>query len=97
MSYVDQKPRVVTEQDVEAKWGGYPVGSRFRCYLCGHKFKVGDIWRWVYAGKHGQRNFMVCESCDHENVIDDWIKANEELKQKYWWFVQDYESVMKDL
>jgi hypothetical protein len=97
MSFTDQKPRVVTEKDLKASWGGYADGMRFRCYLCGHKFTIGDIWRWIYAGKNGYTNFMVCESCDHENVIDDWIKANEELKQKYWWFVQDYESVMKDL
>lgn len=88
MSFTDQKPRIATEKDCKAKWGGYKNGDRFRCYLCGHKFKPGDTWRWVYSQKY--MNFLVCDSCDGDDVQERWIAANKELREKFWWFVQDY-------
>ena len=81
MSFTDQKPRIATEKDINAPWGGRK--NRFRCYLCGHKFKIGDIWRWVFAnfGKYNCCNFLVCEKCDGEDVIDRFQK----IKDKYSW------------
>lgn len=96
MNFTDQKPRVATEEDCKLPWGGPPAGKRFRCYLCGHKFKVGDVWRWVYAlgatfensngKKHGVVSPIVCESCDGEDVLDRWVAMNKEALEKYWWF-----------
>ena len=87
MSFTDGKPRVATEEEVDASWGGMKHGKRFRCYLCGYKFQVGDTWRWVYANGHSPAygNFMVCDKCDGLDVLDKWNKANEEARQKFWW------------
>ena len=88
MSFTDQKFRVATEEHVNARWGGIPNGKRFRCYLCGHKFVVGDEWRWVMAKKFG--NLMICKKCDGPDVMERWYAANEELKTRFWWFYEDY-------
>jgi len=95
MSFTDQKPQVATERDLKAKWGGHGPGEKFRCYLCGYKFKVGDVWRWVYGDNRqvkdldgktwGVCNFMTCEDCDGDDVLDRWVKANEELHCRFWW------------
>jgi len=82
MTFTDQKPRLATKQLCET-WGGNDKGKRFRCYLCGHKFVPGDIWRWVYSGKY--TNFLVCKMCDGDNVLDRWEVANDELKRRFWW------------
>jgi len=84
-SFVDQKPRVATEKDVQAKWGPRESGDGFRCYMCGHRFEVGDVWRWVYAVSRSCINFLVCEKCDGENVLDRWVMQNEEAGQRFWW------------
>jgi hypothetical protein len=92
MSFTDGQQRVATEEDVKAHWGGAANGRRFRCYLCGHKFVVGDKWRFVYANGSSPAygNFIVCSECDNGNVLEKWNKLNEELK-KYWWlWDQDY-------
>lgn len=78
MGFTDQKPHIATEKDETASWSGAPEGKRFRCYLCGHKFKVGDQFRFIFGydpkTKHGDfivegkerstTNFLVCEKCD---------------------------------
>ena len=83
MSFTDQKQRVATKTDVMGKWGGAPKGKRFRCYLCGHKFEVGDKWRWVYSITV-YSNFLVCEKCDGEDVHEKWRKHIADLRTKYW-------------
>ena len=83
MSFTDQKQRITTENDLELKWGFR--GGRLRCYLCGYLFIVGDKWRWVYAGRRNLTNFVTCESCDGEDVLDRWEAANTELKKRFWW------------
>ena len=99
MSFTDQKPRRATEEDLKARWNGNGPGEDFRCYLCGHKFKVGDIWRWVYgdcknfkdpvSGKTwGVCNFKICESCDGDDVLDRWVQANEEAHRRFWWLLR---------
>ena len=84
-SFTDQKPRVATEDDCRAPWSAGKPGERFRCCLCGHKFQVGDVWRFVYAHGAGLLNFLVCERCDGPDVLDRWKAANEEAKRRFWW------------
>jgi hypothetical protein len=88
-SWNDQKPRIATEKDVKGSWGCGKNGKFFRCYFCGHKFKVGDQWRWVYSngttGAFG--NPIVCKNCDGEDVLDRWKAKHDEFKEdKWWWF-----------
>lgn len=95
MSFTDQKSRKATENDLKARWNGKKPGEEFRCYLCGYKFKVGDIWRWVYGSNRkvtapngitwGVCNFIVCEDCDGDDVLDRWVQANEEARRRFWW------------
>jgi hypothetical protein len=94
MSFTDQKQRIATERDCQARWSGNRPGENFRCYLCGHKFIPGDLWRWQYGsgrafehdGKRwGVCNFLVCDKCDGPDVLDTWVEMNRELKQRFWW------------
>ena len=57
LNFTDQLPRIATLADVAAPWNGDP--KHFRCCLCGHKFQVGDRWRWVFTN-----NVPGCEGCD---------------------------------
>lgn len=85
-SFVHGAPQVATDKDLATKWSGGKPGERFRCYLCGHKFEVGDAWRFVYAnGTPGTMgNFMVCKPCDVEPLAK-MVAAVEELKSRFWW------------
>ncbi len=85
MSFTDQKPHIATEVQCKMRWGGAKPGERFRCYLCGVKFKVGDIFRWVFCGDIHLTNFLTCESCDGSNVKDKWKAANTEAAMRFWW------------
>lgn len=96
--FTDQKPWVVTEEETRLRWSGGEEGKHFRCYLCGHKFRTGDTARWVYGGcrtfeveghKYGAPNFLVCDKCDHPEVLDTWVNLLLELYTKYWWMVRD--------
>lgn len=103
-NFSDQKPRTATKGDLVTKWGGGHPGERFRCYLCGHKFKLGDYWRWVsgsgvtfqtpgeppLGGRiYGVGNFMVCQHCDGPDVMDRWKKHTEEAYTRFWAFLPD--------
>lgn len=91
-NFTDQKPRIVTEKDIKAPWRGCKNGECFRCYLCGHKFEIGDIWRWVSISSKkypGCTNFLVCENCDGDDVKERWKNQNEEAKNRFWWFRQE--------
>lgn len=96
MGFTDQKPRKATEDDLKAKWNGKGPGEDFRCGLCGYRFKLGDIWRWVNSGRRnfkdgdktwGVCNFMTCEDCDGDDVLDRWVQANEEAHRRFWWLL----------
>jgi len=87
-NWTDQTPQIATEEDCKASWNCVKNGKRFRCYLCGVRFKVGDYWRFVYAGDIHLLNFMVCANCDCENIKEVWQQRNQELKdilKKCWW------------
>lgn len=92
MSFTDQKPRIATAEACKQTWGGGKDGKYFRCYLCGHKFEVGDQYRWVYTNnvKGAGGNPMVCKACDgtNEEVISKWKTMCEEAITKYWSFTR---------
>ena len=98
MSFTDQKPRIATEQDVTAPWAGAKNGKYFRCYLCGHKFKVGDQYRFVFGQTLG--NFMVCQDCDSEDIMQKWASHHAEWEKlrngKFWYFVIPIEDAYDD-
>jgi len=81
--WIKGEPQVATEEHLSLPWGGSK--ENFRCYLCGHSFKVGDYWRWVYATGVGCMNFITCEECDGEDVLGRWVAANAELRTRFWW------------
>ena len=96
-SFTNQQRRVATKADETKNWGGYKDGSRFRCNLCGHHFKKGDGYRWVYSGgasfetesgkKCGVMNVKVCDACDGPDVIERWVERNKEFfGPKFWAF-----------
>lgn len=70
--FTDQKPRTATEVDLKMNWSGGGKGERFRCYLCGYKFKVGDTWRWIYMGDINCVNVITCKDCDTPDVKEKW-------------------------
>jgi len=78
MSFTDQKPRIVKDEDLTSPWAGHTDGSHFYCGLCGHSFTIGDQWRWVYAGKMALPNFMICETCDGDNIVSKWETLHNE-------------------
>ena len=84
MSFTDQKQRTVTAEDLRANWSGHKDGSRFYCRLCGNQFKIGDLFRWVYAGSIHRVNLLVCGKCDGPDVLERWKK---------WW--QEWEHLAK--
>jgi hypothetical protein len=92
MSFTDQKPRVVTEEDCTLPWNGSP--DNFRCQLCGHRFKPGDTYRWVYGASRkyeldgktwGVGNALVCKACDGEDVLDRWVAHVKDGRTRFWW------------
>lgn len=97
--FTDQKPHEATVEDLNARWGGGKPGERFRCMLCGYKFKLGDIFRWVFTndipGAIG--NPLVCQKCDGPDVREKWKKLNEEFyrDQKFWWFRRHEKHIIK--
>jgi ribosomal protein L24E len=94
-SFTDRKRRIATERDVNARWSGDLPGVRFRCGLCGHRFKIGDGWRWVYGDgrtfttengkKCGVCNFLTCDACDTPDVLDKWVARYEEFASPRFW------------
>ncbi len=88
MPFVDQKSFKVTKEHLKMSWSGGKNGKFFRCYICGYKFMLNDYCRFVMAGQRGYINFLVCEKCDCVDILDKWIKINEEVKQKYWWILK---------
>lgn len=81
--FTDQKRRVATEAECNARWNGLARGIGFRCYLCGHKFVVGDGWRWIYMKR--TINAIVCDSCDGPDVVERWhARVDEFYSDKFW-------------
>ena len=105
MKFTDQKPMIATEKDCQGRWKGGNNGKYFRCHFCGHKFKPGDQYRWIYtndlSGYGG--NPFVCQQCDDttENVIAKWKllvdQWHADSTTKYWSFIaQERNRVYQD-
>ena len=78
---------IADEKTCKARWGGVPNGERFRCYLCGHRFRPGDGFKLVISSI-GYGNLIICDDCDGEDVEERWRKANEEAMEarcRFWW------------
>lgn len=93
--FTDQKPRIATQEDLDAPWSGYRR-KYFRCRLCGYNFKVGDYWRWVHMTH--LPNIVVCRDCDHGDLEATWKEVHErweELKKmgSFWWFISKLEDM----
>lgn len=80
MTFTDGLPHVATEEDLTAPWGGYWDGRRFCCSLCGHRFAVGDVWRWQ-STPPGMPNFFVCQDCDGADVSERYRVQFAEAKR----------------
>lgn len=93
---------VADEQVCTAPWGGRKGGRKgehFRCYLCGHRFVVGEGYRLVMGnGKRTAdglacRNLITCDACDGADVVDRFAKMVDEARTRFWWLWADaYES-----
>ena len=81
--FTSQLPQTVTEEHLKLPWSGSP--ENFRCYLCGHRFEVGDRWRFLLASHLGTINPLVCGFCDGPDVLERWVAHYKDAKQKYWW------------
>ena len=95
MSFTDQKPRMATEEECQAKWSCGNPGEYFRCAFCGYKFKPGDYWRWHYTNstKGAGGNPMVCEMCDMDDrtaLTEKWRTMIVEAKERMWVFTKCY-------
>lgn len=101
MSFTDQKPFTVTEQDIHATWSGVRVSKTatthpvFRCAWCGHGFRVGDVARWVFTNVSGEEtkglagNPFICSRCDGPRPeIPARLRAVlvEFNAPRFWWF-----------
>lgn len=85
-----EKPFVVSEGHVAVRWGGYPTSSprnRFRCFLCGHCFTVGDTARLMRGTLLGiaRDNCFVCSTCDGDDIIERCKAHQDEGRRRFWW------------
>lgn len=81
-SFTDMQPRVVDDYYLGMNWGGQGR-QRFHCYLCGHHFELGDIFRWQ-AVNGPYINLFVCVDCDGPDVVDRWMAFVDGLREKGW-------------
>ena len=94
-SFTNQKRRIATDEECKLSWDGRKNGAAFRCYLCGHRFKPGDGWRWVYSDgtsfvtDEGKKlsccNPKVCDSCDGPDVLTRWASHCAEFYSAKFW------------
>lgn len=84
-NFTDQKPHTVTKKNLKGRWGGGRDGKYFRCGICGYRFKLGDIYRWILTndipGYGG--NPLVCQKCDGPDVLDKWKSLVDEFNKIY--------------
>jgi hypothetical protein len=55
--------------------------------MCGHKFEVGDVWRWLYSKT--TINPLICEKCDGPDVLERWVAHVKRGLEVYWWLSRD--------
>ena len=91
--FLNQQPFTVTEEDLCRNWGGYRDGRKFRCAWCGHRFRAGDVARWVFTNSERDRkgvsgNPFICQNCDgpHDEILDRLAALVREANgQRFWW------------
>lgn len=75
VSFTNQKPFIVGDEELLGHWSGYRDGRTFHCGLCGVFFKLGDTVRWLYtndtSGAGG--NPLICSACDGPDVKQRWV------------------------
>lgn len=78
-NWTDQQPHKVTPELLALRWKGLDAHRAFGCYLCGHEFEVGDVFRWQYMVD--SINFLVCvervdgePGCDGDDVTERFLK-----------------------
>jgi len=88
MSFTDGKPFIATEKHLQTNWLCGKRGEYFRCFICGHKFQVGDTVRWQYTNNitGASGNPLVCSNCDGPNVIAKWKELCDLWKSDKMWF-----------
>ena len=93
-------PVTVTQELLKLPWAGNQ--ANFRCYFCGHKFELGERFRWIFTNDlpKASGNPLACESCgtDREQLRQKWAAMHEEfkaLKQRFWFFVKQ-EAIAAD-
>lgn len=81
MSFTDQKPFIVTKNDLNLHWGGRK--NHFFCGFCGKSFIEGSIARWVFTNDvpDAGGNPFVCVDCDAPR--EKLIKKRIALRNKY--------------
>lgn len=91
--WTNQKPFIVKQSHVDASWNGRK--DDFRCAWCGHRFRVGDVARWVFTNtgddaKHVPGNLFICASCDvgsREEILQQLIDIGHEFRHpRFWWW-----------
>lgn len=90
MSFTDGKTFAVTADQMKLNWGGKGT-KRFRCRLCGVKFKEGSLVRWVFTNYEGSGcpgNPFVCNDCDGEDVKLRLAANYEEAYRRFWWLFE---------
>lgn len=73
-----------TIKECQLNWSGHGPGERFLCRLCGHKFQLGDLWRFVYANGGGPShhgNFLACAKCDGPDILERAAKQEAEYER----------------
>ena len=93
MSILNGQPQIATKEHVNAPWSGSK--KNFRCGFCGHKFKVGDYWRFVFTNDipSAGGNPLICEKCDDDNEVvrEKWVQKHKKFKEldnDFWWFLK---------
>jgi hypothetical protein len=80
------KARPASDKHLKQRWSGGKPGVRFRCYLCGHKFVKGDLWKAIFANHlpNTRGNFLVCDTCDDGNALTRYQEMCQTLSDIWW-------------
>lgn len=94
MSLLDGKPHIATKEHTQLPWNGDK--RNFRCGFCGHRFKAGDTFRFLFTNDMSTApgNPLVCSECNAEdaNLREKWRSMHSEFKSdKWWWFRRNVE------
>jgi hypothetical protein len=81
--FTDGKPLVVDPMWLGLNWSGRGRDG-FRCHLCGHRFDLGDTFRFVFVDRYP--NALICGTCDGSDVIERWKAWVDELRVRAWWW-----------